>query len=1075
MITLQTDITEVDKIFHLADVHIRNHIRHKEYDHVFKKLEQYIKVNRTQNSIIYVAGDIVHSKSDISPELVTMVSRFIHGLSSLCPTLLILGNHDLNLKNPNRLNSIKPIVDLLKQNRSINKNLYLLDENEYYKFAQIGISVMEVSTLPENYKLSEELDTPVKIAFHHGAVHSANTTLDFTIDNKEVTLDLFKGFDLVLLGDIHKRQILQTRYEDLLDTKRVIYPTVAYPGSLIQQNYGETSTEHGLLEWNLSDFTYKEVDIKNDYGFYTLEVEKGKILNWNENEIPSKVRMRVKYVDTSSEDRSIVEAFIRKKRKVLELSSQVIRNFQENTILSKYTQQLSKIRDVEYQNLLITDYLKDLNLSESQLDAIRHINRVTNSKLSKTSESKILRNTSWIPLKFEFSNMFSYGEDNILDFSTTKGVYGILGPNAIGKSTLFDALCFCLFDKCSKTSKAKYVLNKSKDFFEAKLNLLIGDSIYVIHKRGEKVSYKKNEENVRVIIDFYTYDSDGNKKSLNGDQRDSTTQIIRSYVGTYEDFILTSLSVQNNGTNFIEKPQRERRELLINFLDINVFEELYSTASDYFNMSEVKSRVKLFNKEAITSNLSTAVLELESIEEDISTLSLQVADAKHLFDHHTKEKEELLSQIKQTVSIISEDSLLRNLGIETTKLQSAQDKLLKFQQNNLAIDLQEVTNKITSCNEDELKENFKRFQKLTLDKNKCIQNLEYLDRKIKDLSKHITDLENHEYNPDCEFCITHPTVQIGQESKLQLKKLEEEKNILFKNLEVLKGILKEVSTSGKDLEDLNSLKQKRLELENSLKVNDSQIQVCEKEIQLCEINIEIINNKLKNVQKNKEIENKNIIVKNTIENLDKELKKLKTIIDNLNLKLREKTGVQYSKKAYIDNTNRELQEMQKLIEEHEAYSYYLQAVKLDGVPYKITNEIIPDIEEEINNILLEVVDFKIQLETDNKNINAYIVYSPEKVWPVESGSGMEKFIASLAIRTALITNTSLPKPNFICIDEGFGVLDPENLISMSVIFDKMKLHFDTLFCISHIDSMKDIMDSSTSIELKNSNSFIQCN
>ena len=111
-----------------------------------------------------------------------------------------------------------------------------------------------------------------------------------------------------------------------------------------------------------------------------------------------------------------------------------------------------------------------------------------------------------------------------------------------------------------------------------------------------------------------------------------------------------------------------------------------------------------------------------------------------------------------------------------------------------------------------------------------------------------------------------------------------------------------------------------------------------------------------------------------------------------------------------------------------------------------------------------VTDFKLILETDNKNINAYIAYNDEVSWPVESGSGMEKFMTSLALRTALIVNTSLPKPNFMCIDEGFGVLDSENLTNISILFEKIKVNFNTVFCISHLDSMRDITDGTLLID-----------
>jgi DNA repair exonuclease SbcCD ATPase subunit len=97
------------------------------------------------------------------------------------------------------------------------------------------------------------------------------------------------------------------------------------------------------------------------------------------------------------------------------------------------------------------------------------------------------------------------------------------------------------------------------------------------------------------------------------------------------------------------------------------------------------------------------------------------------------------------------------------------------------------------------------------------------------------------------------------------------------------------------------------------------------------------------------------------------------------------------------------------------------------------------------------------------------VYDDENFWPLEMTSGMEKFISSLAIRTALVNVSSLPRPNFMAIDEGFGVLDSENLNSLHMFFDYMKTQFDFLLTISHIDALRDIMDSI--IEIKKENGF----
>ena len=163
----------------------------------------------------------------------------------------------------------------------------------------------------------------------------------------------------------------------------------------------------------------------------------------------------------------------------------------------------------------------------------------------------------------------------------------------------------------------------------------------------------------------------------------------------------------------------------------------------------------------------------------------------------------------------------------------------------------------------------------------------------------------------------------------------------------------------------------------------------------------------------------------------------------------------------------------KLEKQYKGYEYYLQSIKRDGVPYKLITKALPQIETEVNNILTQVVDFNMILKTDGKNINGYIIYDDDNFWPLELTSGMEKFISSLAIRTSLINITSLPRPNFLAIDEGFGVLDSENINNIYLLFDYLKSQFGFIMCISHIDTMRDVVDKL--IEIKKTNGYSKIN
>ena len=64
---------KLKRIYHIADVHIRNIKRHKEYREVFQKMFEEIRKRGTEDSIIYLAGDIAHAKLEMSPELVSEI------------------------------------------------------------------------------------------------------------------------------------------------------------------------------------------------------------------------------------------------------------------------------------------------------------------------------------------------------------------------------------------------------------------------------------------------------------------------------------------------------------------------------------------------------------------------------------------------------------------------------------------------------------------------------------------------------------------------------------------------------------------------------------------------------------------------------------------------------------------------------------------------------------------------------------------------------------------------------------------------------------------------------------------
>lgn len=1041
-------IDKIDKIFHIADVHIRNVNRHKEYSEVFKKLYSYIKANKTSDSIIYVAGDIVHAKTDMSPELIDMTSNFFRSLADIAPTLIITGNHDCNLNNSNRLDALSPIVTALKHT-----DIHYLKDNDVYCISNIHFNVMSVFEKPANYIKASEFEGDIKVALHHGAVDSAKTDIGYEISNNHVKTSLFKGHDLVLLGDIHKP-------EQYLDDEK----TIAYPGSLIQQNHGEALT-HGIMEWDINSLTGKFIEIPNQFGYYTFEIENGVITNPSDK-VPLRPRLRLKVKDTSTADLKHVVSKIRKQYKVQEIAIQKVHSLN----ISDGTQKLSigNVRDVEWQNNVISDYLNSEHaISDEMLDVVRHINRTVHSKLP---DSEITRNVVWVPKQFEFSNMFSYGEDNRVDFTNINGINGLFAANASGKSTLLDSLAFCCFDRCSRTTKAVHVLNNKKTTFHCRFEFDLDGKPFVIERNAKKQS----NGHVKVNVDFWTYDSSGDKVLLNGDQRDHTNKIIRKYIGSYDDFILTALSLQNNNTGFIDMSQRERKELLTQFLDIDVFEKQYQIAAE--DIRDTSALIREYKR------IDHSTVIAESIE----TIDQLTAPFKRVqADKITHQK--MFNDLNDIV--ITMTSELKTISDDVLTIDEAHQKIDKLKVSRKEYDefLQTKKDLVQSYKDviSEDTESTSEYDKPALEAEKAEMDsrrilikdilnnkIPILEAEIKAAKKLESKLADHSWDPDCKHCMANPWLHEAQKAANDLPKLND-KLLELKSDEQDHHHAILYSEAHNQLVELNEIEESIASANRNLESEEQILKSYHSKTQLHDTWMCNAVDKLDEAKAHEVDVKFNKLKQKEIDDIISERDDLSIEIKRLEKNILTMSGRIEVAKKNKETAEESINRLRELELQYKGYEYYLKSIKRDGVPYQLITKAIPQIEAEINNILTQVVDFTMILNTDGKNINSYIVYDTDNYWPLELTSGMEKFVASLAIRTSLINVTSLPRPNFLAIDEGFGVLDSENLNNMYLLFDYLKSQFGFVLCISHIDAMRDIVDSL--IEIKKVSGYSKIN
>ena len=433
----------INTIYHLADIHIRPLKRHNEYRIIFDKLYNKISEDPT-NSLIVICGDIVHEKDKITPELIILIQEFLTKLSYITDVVLFSGNHDLIENNLERTPNLEALTPKLA-------NIHYLKKTGSYEFGNI---IFYLKSLEDNKPFPLPLQSnKYNIALYHGMLQEIGHS------NGSYSTADFKHYDLTLLGDVHERQFLTD--------------TIAYSGSLIQQNYGEDYNNHGFIKWHLEpdkQITHTIYNLENDYGFVNIEVID------NNSIIPDTLPKyaNIKYKITNSDNINDIKAQVSAKTNIQ--SYEVI---QFNNTLSKISYDENFCKNIDDKTIIKRE------LKSGNLDDILELDEVIKAECDFQKDQDISK-YKWSIKSLEFMNLFIYGGNikNKILFEEKDGVIGILGNNAIGKSTIFNIILFALYDKISTEYNIVNVLNKDTKKLYIKLEFTIGNVLYTLEKSG---------------------------------------------------------------------------------------------------------------------------------------------------------------------------------------------------------------------------------------------------------------------------------------------------------------------------------------------------------------------------------------------------------------------------------------------------------------------------------------------------------------------------------------------------------------------------------------------------------------
>jgi len=1029
------------KIAHISDTHINRLKYHKEYKEVFDDIYETL-IDEKVDLIVHT-GDIFHSKLELTPECTKVAYDFLTQLANIAPLHIIPGNHDVNMNNKERLDAITPVARAVK---ATGKDIYYYRNSSVYNIQGHDNIVFKVfSMLDEtnwrNIVLSQEESRKIIIGLYHGCLKGSKTDLGHELDG-EHGMDIFQGCDYGFLGDIHKsNQIMDSNGR------------FRYVGSTIQQNHGETD-DKGILIWNIrskTDYDCKHIVFPNPSPFVTIKLdEEGNIPKKLEVHDNAKLRVILEHaIPLDKLDKSMKKI----KEKFHSQSITFVNNSKAvNKEVAKNFTDKDNVRNLKVQEKYIREFLEEYNAPEDTVKKVLSLNE----RFSVTSEPDIQRNVNWHLKSMKWNNMFNYHEDNSINFDNLNGVVGIFGPNYSGKSSVIDCLLYSLFNTTTKNVRKNLnLVNNDRMNADVELKVSIDNDEFTIHRKIEKSKKKSKGQMVtesRTTVDFT---SSGDK--LNGVDRSDTDKSIRNILGTYDDFLLTSVSSQFGSLSFINDGSTTRKEILTNFLDLNFFNEKLEQAKEESASLKalIKKQEKIDYAAAIEEHSKdakarTGLLAVKQAEVDTLKKTLEsLIEEKTLLDNKIKEKLKSLPNSSYDKLQEKFNILVRQIPLVEKEIKVLEDSI--NESNNL------ISKHNTTVSEIDIEELRKNKDIYSSVKNEVILTLS----EIKNVTNELNNLNSKlgllkevpcgDQFKQCKFIKDAHNANIelvplnSKLDRLSTKKVDKEAildsvgdiDIINNKIHIYQNAVQSQSHLSTKL---NTQLSKLSDLKTKLVSDTNDLTTLKKELE-----------QFTNIDEIEEDKRQLNILINKIQVCRVDI----TNIEAHNSRMTGVIATSIEKSNALDAVRKEYE---KNVEEYSAFDLYIKAMHPSGVPFEIVKKHLPIINGEIEKILSGFAEFNVYMEAESDKLELFIEHPEQQPRPIELGSGAEKMMASIAIRLALVNVCSLPKCDAIFLDEPATAMDAKNLEMFSKVLDLLKTQFRTVFLITHLEQLKDSVD-----------------
>ena len=696
------------------------------------------------------------------------------------------------------------------------------------------------------------------------------------------------------------------------------------------------------------------------------------------------------------------------------------------------------ILDHQYQKKLMKDFIKDNSIAV-KWELVDRLDNKVNTQIDKLNENKV-RYNKWFIKRVEFSNFLSFGDSNVIDFTGLDGITVIESTpkNFGGKSTSsVDLLMFLFFNSTTKTKTNGEIFNRftDKDEVSVRGEITIDGDDYVIERKTLRKKSKSGDYTVTNKLEFYKRKEDGEIENLSGEQRRETESFIASAIGTEEDFLSTILTTGYNLEELIESKPTARGQILTKFLGLESLKAKEEIAKEIYND---------WSKKLVSNTYNKVTLEL-----DITNYKESLGNSENEIERLTKELGKFQKELEKLEGKRDEVFLKRNNDVDR-ELINTNPTLLQREINDLTTQRNTSQTNVDGVTVIEPSQFYHEDQHKEL--RGQMANLQGIDIAYKyekgDKEKLIKQFEEGTVCPTCNRALDEV------DHTDEIEKIKKEIEDIIKEIELNQiqfDLLKEQEKGFETLKtefetyERNKLRKARYELE----VEQKQLEIDSKQKRL-----DNYESNKKKLEDNQKIDAEVIALKTKIETANGDIRQTNTSIEkhtNNIANMNEKIGI-----------NEEL--IKKITSEEElsaVFKIYLTVYGKNGISKIILKNMIPLINQELYRLLVDSCHFILEMNINDKNEVEFIMIDTETriVKPLNAGSGYERTISSLALRSVLTKISSLPKPNIVVMDEVFGKIADENLEMVGEFFKKIKNYFDHILVISHNSLIRNWSDN----------------